>query len=140
MKTNDYLSVGEVLDERARQDAKWGQQNHHALEWLAIIGEELGEANKAAAESHWRGETWANYRTELIQVAAVAIAAVQSLDRDGSPTVTGQMMQSAPEMYAAIVGYFAPWQSIADGGALGGQSQRRVEALRSALIKARGGA
>ncbi len=34
----------DVLDERWRQDNKWGPQHHTELEWLAILAEEFGEA------------------------------------------------------------------------------------------------
>lgn len=40
----------EVLKERERQEAKWGQQNHSPADYLMILGEEVGEANKAALE------------------------------------------------------------------------------------------
>ena len=33
-----------VRDERVRQDEKWGPQHHRMADWLAIIGEEYGEA------------------------------------------------------------------------------------------------
>lgn len=76
----------EIRTERERQDKKWGEQNHHPMEWLAILGEEVGEANKAALEAHFSGYertgNLSDYREELIQVAAVAIAMVESLDRD----------------------------------------------------------
>lgn len=75
----------EVFAERRRQDAKWGEQNHAPVLWLAILGEEVGEANKAALEAHFpnydRYGDWTDYRRELIEVAAVAVAAVESLDR-----------------------------------------------------------
>jgi len=63
--------------ERRRQDAKWGEQNHDAFLWLAILGEEFGEAAKAAVEGRI-----ADLRTELIHVAAVAVAAIESLNRN----------------------------------------------------------
>lgn len=77
----------EVVKERESQEIKWGEQNHHPLEWLAILGEEVGEANKAALESHFTGKhnpgdlTLGDYRAELVQVAAVAVAMVECLDR-----------------------------------------------------------
>jgi NTP pyrophosphatase (non-canonical NTP hydrolase) len=76
--------LGEVLRERARQNAKWGEQNHHPMEWLSILGEEVGEACEAANEAHWHAsgrQPWAGYRKELVQVAAVAVAAIEALDR-----------------------------------------------------------
>lgn len=72
----------DVVEERNRQDTKWGEQNHHAIEWLSILGEEVGEAFKGANEAHWGGKSYENYRAEMIQVAAVAIAAVECLDRN----------------------------------------------------------
>lgn len=76
----------EVLEERAKQTLKWGEQNHAPFAWLAILGEEVGEANKAALETHFKypgaDTDYSEYRKELIQVAAVAIAMVESLDRN----------------------------------------------------------
>ena len=66
----------EVLTERERQDEKWGEQNHDEFKWLAILGEEVGEVNKAALESKPD-----EYRAELIQVAAVAMAMIECHDR-----------------------------------------------------------
>ncbi|MFG3709503.1 hypothetical protein [Micromonospora sp. NPDC047730] len=90
----------EVARERSRQDAKWGEQNHPdgtdesrwdkeaavraralcqhlaargELTWDAILSEEIAEA---FAESDP-----AKLRAELIQVAAVAVAWVEAIDR-----------------------------------------------------------
>ncbi len=71
----------EVEVERARQDGLWGVQNHCPADWLMILGEEVGEANKAALEWKLGGRNLGNYRKELIHVAAVAVAAVECLDR-----------------------------------------------------------
>lgn len=83
--------LDEVKQERYNQDKKWGAQNYPPPLWLMILGEEVGEANKAALEAHFV-ETYKayppydisirHYRKELIQVAAVAIAAAESLDRN----------------------------------------------------------
>jgi len=75
------LVLGDVLEERKRQDAKWGEQTHHPHGWLAILMEEVGEAAKAALD------TWDDpididaFREELIEIAAVAVAAVEDWDR-----------------------------------------------------------
>jgi len=69
-----------VLEERRRQDKKWGEQNHHPLYWLGILMEEVGEAAKAAIEHHVGH--WGDYQKELIHVAAVAIAAIESAERN----------------------------------------------------------
>lgn len=91
--------LGEVLAERVTQDAKWGEQNHpdgtgsasdalirdqlrkqcdHAAElgectWKKILHEEVYEA--FAEKDPQR------LREELIQVAAVAVAWVEAIDR-----------------------------------------------------------
>lgn len=72
----------EVEIERERQEAKWGQQNHHPFHYLAILGEEVGEANKAAVQAFGEGGEWIEYRKELIQVAAVAVAMIECFDRN----------------------------------------------------------
>jgi hypothetical protein len=91
----------DIASEREQQDAKWGQQNHpngtsrHQavwrdlyrnrcddaaraghLTWLDILLEEVYEA---AAE-----EEVAELRAELVQVAAVAAAWAEALDRGQS--------------------------------------------------------
>lgn len=48
--------LGEVANERDRQEAKWGKQHHHPHSWLAILGEEVGEAFQAANDIVWPKE------------------------------------------------------------------------------------
>ena len=77
----------EIRQERQRQDAKWGVQNHNPIEWIAILAEEFGEASKEALEAHFKefyhdSNQLARYREEVIQVAAVAVAMVECLDRN----------------------------------------------------------
>lgn len=78
-----------VEAERHKQNSKWGPQNHAPIEWMAILTEEVGEASKEALEYHWQGKHYPvdefrliRLRAELIQVAAVAVAAIESLDRN----------------------------------------------------------
>lgn len=74
------VSVG---SERERQDRLWGEQNHPPALWLAILTEEVGEVAKEIAEASARPFEPRWYRTELVHVAAVAVAAIESLDRNG---------------------------------------------------------
>lgn len=74
------VALTEVVTERARQEQKWGEQNHAPDRWMTILGEEFGEACKGALE-----QDWDNYREELVQVAAVAVAAIECLDRQQAP-------------------------------------------------------
>lgn len=77
----------EVDAERQRQDEKWGEQNHVPVEWIAVLGEEFGEVCQDALKYHFGdkellGDKYLRqYRQELIQVAAVAVAMVECLDR-----------------------------------------------------------
>ena len=80
--------INSVIHERVEQVRKWGEQNHSPLEWMAILVEEVGEAQKEALEHHFTLHYSADpdrlerYRAELVQVAAVAVAAIESLDRN----------------------------------------------------------
>lgn len=67
--------LNEISKERAEQDTKWGEQNHSDLKWNAILLEEIGEVAKSILEN---GEV---SETELIQVAAVAVAWVECYHR-----------------------------------------------------------
>ena len=101
--------LSEVAEERRRQDQKWGEQNHPdtdwfssqaqcvdldlpfecdikelnadavvegKLTWVHILAEEFAEAAAAACD-----KPVAELRKELIQVAAVAVAWVECIDR-----------------------------------------------------------
>lgn len=82
-----------VAEERRRQEKKWGEQNHDPFLYLTILGEEYGEACEAALRSRFPGKvdeadrelvmaTIRNdLRMELVQVAAVAVAMLECLDR-----------------------------------------------------------
>lgn len=85
----------EIREERQKQNRKWGEQNHNLPEWIAILTEEVGEAAKEAVDYHFKHSSSGgnapndelqmqrlkNYRKECIQVAAVAVQMVESLDR-----------------------------------------------------------
>lgn len=68
--------IAEIKKERRNQDKKWGKQNHGPEFWMLILLEEIGEAAKAILEGAALG-----YRDEMIQAAAICIAAIESLDR-----------------------------------------------------------
>lgn len=86
----------EVGAERVRQNEKWGEQNHHPIEWIAILTEEVGEAAKEIVDWNFangaidvhkkpsdelQAKRLSNYRTECIQIATVAVQMVESLDK-----------------------------------------------------------
>ena len=65
-----------ISKERDRQDAKWGEQNHGDLFWLGILSEEVGEAARDIIED-------AKVKRELVEVAAVAVAWLEAIERRG---------------------------------------------------------
>lgn len=80
--------ITDVVKERVRQDAKWGEQNHHPAVWQGILGEEFGELCQAINETIFdngpeekKKGGYKNMRAEAIQVAAVAVGFVEMLDR-----------------------------------------------------------
>ena len=83
----------DIAYERVQQDRKWGIQDHSNADWTPILGEEFGEACKEVyAETaalrltgNWllaRDAARDRLRNELLQVAAVAVAWVECLDRN----------------------------------------------------------
>lgn len=83
--------IFEILQERGRQDLKFGADRDYTnLEWMSVLTEEVGEAAQALNDVHFNPHLTVKehydllvktYRIEMIQVAAVAIAAVENLDR-----------------------------------------------------------
>lgn len=71
----------DVIEERYRQNAKWGHQRHSHGDWLMILTEEVGEVAEAMQKSKgWGKETDAdNLYEELIHVAAVASAIAEQV-------------------------------------------------------------
>jgi len=73
-----------VQEERDKQDIKWGAQNHKPSLWLAILTEEVGEASSEiiALEFSPIMQTRHNLGYEIVQIAAVAKAMYESLERN----------------------------------------------------------
>jgi NTP pyrophosphatase (non-canonical NTP hydrolase) len=69
-----------IVRERERQDALWGKpndRNYTHEQWLMVLVEEVGEVAKSIQD----GEV-ENLKEELTQVAAVAIAFLETLPTD----------------------------------------------------------
>lgn len=77
--------LAEVQAERTRQDERWGEQNGHDFEWVSILTEEVGESAQAANEANFKSSKtrgdFTHLREELVQVAAVAVAWIEAIDR-----------------------------------------------------------
>lgn len=65
----------EIVKERMFQIAKWGTNPVPIFVGLAILLEEVGEASKAVLENNPK-----EYRSELVQVAAVCMRLIEELD------------------------------------------------------------
>lgn len=76
-------ALTDILDERKRQDAKWGVQNHLDLVWNAILVEEVGEAAQEVLTQAYGsdGKGHGDLREELVHIAAVTLAWIECMDR-----------------------------------------------------------
>lgn len=94
--------LAEIAAERERQDAKWGEQNHHdgtGPGYKTAADSARAECDQAAAlglvtyrhilteevQEAFAETDPARLRAELVQVAAVAVAWIQKLDREKAP-------------------------------------------------------
>ena len=76
---NQYNIIAGILNERGFQDRQWGVQNHSDMRWLPILMEEVGEV--ARAMLHQDGDESGEVGPELVQVAAVALAWLEAIER-----------------------------------------------------------
>lgn len=77
-KGTEQKVFDDIIAERRRQDAKWGVQAHAPATWFIILAEEVGEAARTLLEDR------SNWRKELVQVAAVAVAAIEAYDEEAT--------------------------------------------------------
>ena len=82
------VALAEVILERKRQTILWGIQSFDdPTKWLGILTEEVGEVAEAINETTLKNSTkkekggLKNIKKELIQVAAVAISAIEDINR-----------------------------------------------------------
>ena len=72
--------IVDIINERARQDSKWGGQpsddKHTPEKWVSLICDYAGWSRVLSGMGNYD-----KYRKRMVQVAALAVAAVQSLDR-----------------------------------------------------------
>jgi len=62
-----------VKTENRRQIALWGVQSHSLFCWLSILGEEVGEMNKAALKAECDNKSLVGLRDEAIHAATMAL-------------------------------------------------------------------
>ena len=66
-----------ILEERDRQDEKWGKQSHNSYEWLVIMLEEIGEMSEALNKDF----PVSLLLEELVQVCAIGKAWYDDMQR-----------------------------------------------------------
>lgn len=105
-------AIASVVAERRRQDAKWGEQNHIPALWMPILGEEYGELCQAVLETHFDNGPelrakggYENMRAEAVQVAAVAVAFVEYLDRQQAKQTTDPTPPQKPCVHGTYPEY-----------------------------------
>jgi len=95
--------IEEILSERKRQDLVFGEQNHDPVRWISILAEEVGSAAKKANNMRSANDERINelhlhkYETEVIQIAAVALAMLECLER-GKWKVYTVYVEGGPEV------------------------------------------
>ena len=83
------IRAEDILNERDRQDEKWGVQDHSLFEWITILMEEVGELS-AATLGHCFGtdnHPEMDWKKEAVQVAAVALAMLEQYKDDRSEAI-----------------------------------------------------
>jgi hypothetical protein len=66
-----------------RQHKKFGNQHLTPAQWYVVLGEEYGEVGRAVCDNDHDG-----YVAELLQVAAVALRAIECYKKYGTCTDT----------------------------------------------------
>lgn len=80
-------AIAAVIARRRAQNAKWVQQDHEPVLWSAILTEECGEFAQAALETRLGGPNASKLRDEAVDVAAVAVQIIESIDRGGNAPI-----------------------------------------------------
>lgn len=93
-----------IVQERVRQGLKWGEQNHDDKTWLAILTEEVGELAQAILHDEFGGRAAGTARTELVQVAAVAVQWLECMTRRGTAVRNSYQCVWTPEGDSDAVG------------------------------------
>lgn len=88
------LVAADILKERVRQMAGWGDQTLSPEMWMAVLGEEVGEANQAVLHDQFGGRAAGTLYAEVTQVAAVAFSLMEALRTGRAGT---RYMPTTPE-------------------------------------------
>lgn len=79
MSAMNERTIKDINAERLRQVQKWGVQRNSTYLWNTILGEEIGEVNKASLDIDNGLAQPHELEEELIQVIAVAVAYLEDI-------------------------------------------------------------
>lgn len=82
MSDEQHRALYLIIAERARQDAKWGEQNNDPFTYLTVLTEEVGELAQAALHTRFGGPAADGLVLEAVHVAAVSLAILECLFRE----------------------------------------------------------
>lgn len=94
--------LAEVAQERDRQDAKWGGPTHDDMHSPGDFCRFIRE-HEVRAEQTLAGEPvreFDEFRTQMLRVAALAVAALESWDRHWVPALDGAEVEDAIERHS----------------------------------------
>lgn len=145
--------VLDIFAERDRQDAQWGgpdhDDSHQAREWLGYVEHQLDAArNEALDDDYVNLVDPEHYRQRLVKIAALAVAAIESLDRTMGTAVATEPeeRQATFQPYEDAAGEFR-WrflalngQTMADSGegyATRGNVLRAIDTFRELVADAK---
>ena len=94
------LVFKEITKEREKQDKQWGGQvhddTHNPSDWLVYMMKFMGRAAQYPFDA-------GIYRDCMIKIAALAVAAVESLDRfRGNRNVKPERIKNMPEIFFKV--------------------------------------
>ena len=76
-------AIDSVISERERQDELWKRQDHTQFRWGMILGDTYGSYCKGViAQDSPSFPSSLNVRDELVKLAAIAIAAIECIDKE----------------------------------------------------------
>ncbi len=89
VNNENYVGVCDILTRRIDQKVKWGKiDSHHPVIWVGILSKQLGQVADSALDIEFSANNPSEFkmqlRHQLVDVAAVALAAIEQIDRQAS--------------------------------------------------------
>jgi hypothetical protein len=112
-------TLSDIVDERVRQDRKWGDQSGFPDSvWAVILTEEVGEACKAVLGPTGQGTFGSDdLHEELVQIAAVTIAWLEAIERRRVPDPGAHAhLEGTACYYCGDPPFDGSWEAPADEG------------------------